>query len=113
MGMKIEIGTGNMEYFDFKCPYCKSGDIDLRPLGKSYTYRKDNDNTDIVDPYIRKQLDNIPYIGNILLNSSKEELLLECNKCHISSYVNDQIQRKDMIKYLKKNNIEPVLNLRR
>lgn len=109
--MKIDTTVEELEYFDFKSPYTGSNNIELRPIGYSYTYRKDNDNSDLKNAVLREGYNKVPYIGKLLLNISHKEILAVCKDTNVAFSINKPIQRIDMMAYLRRNDMEPVMRL--
>ena len=107
--MKIEEQV--LEPFTFECEYCHSKEIDIKPLGQTYTYRKNNDNSDIKDEKIKKMYDKVKYIGNVLMESKIEDMLVTCKKCGTSFTPKKQIIRTELAAFLRKKGIEPIMKL--
>jgi hypothetical protein len=106
--MKINTEIDEVKYFNFKSPYSGSTNIELTPLGVSFTRRKNNNNEDIKNESGRKLYNSIPYIGNVLIQCINHEVIgtdLDLNK---SFSINDPIRREDMRRFLKEKGIEPI-----
>jgi hypothetical protein len=111
MSMKIENNAEDVEYFNFKSPFTGTSNIDIHPIGMTYTYRKVNDNSDIKNEMIRNAYNKVPYIGALLLKISNTEMVGTCKDTNISFNINKPINRSDMLRYLKEKDMEPPMRL--
>ena len=98
------------EYFDFKCPSCKSdgmkkGTFNLIPTG--IPYKPDLiDNSDIKNKTVRKYYDSLPYLKEALLMALQKDshnIVVQCNVCKNRSGVYDNIKSSDMKKWITRN----------
>jgi len=88
--------------FDFKCPHCKSQDIDMRSL--KIEYRPDTiDNSDL-NHFVGKEaerLNHLPTIGSSILMSDSTDLIVACNNCKIASRIDGDIDKRELRKWVK------------
>lgn len=90
--------------FDFKCPNCKSKDIDISPL--DICYRKEIiSNEDIKNEKVRKYYDNLPTIQEALLIMSNKDtysLLCHCKACKETERIGDKVVMGPLRRWIKK-----------
>jgi len=96
------INTENLRYFDFKCPYCQSQDIEMRSL--KHEYKPDETNNEdlkLISIFEAERLDRVFTLGSTIVNSDRTELICRCNKCNIGFRIDDELQKKDLRKWVK------------
>jgi hypothetical protein len=98
--MDENLNIVNKKNFDFKCPECNSNNIKLISLKNSF--RPDNlTNNDILTSYEKNRLNSLPTEFDAILRTDKEDLLVCCKECDISSRIKDVLIRNDLRKWLK------------
>ena len=113
MAQKIEERAEGIEYYNFKSPFSGTDNIDLKPLNVSFSLRKENDNSDLKDEKMKSMYDKIEYIGNVLIKLNHRDILGVCKDTGIAFSIEQPILRSDMLEFLKKRGIEPIMRLNR
>ncbi len=101
--------------FDINCPKCNAGSESLHPSPINISYKpyefingsifpminKDLHGVLFFDVDIGRKLDRLPTIRDALLDSKKEDILLECDRCDTCSRVPDDILYEDLRRFIK------------
>jgi len=104
-GVKMSelVDRESIEFFDFKCPYCDSENIDIRSL--LHSYRPDLvDSSDLraIAPKEANRLGSLPTLKESILMTDEENLVVCCKDCNIASRVDKHIDRVSLRRWLKK-----------
>jgi len=103
------VATNCKEFFKFICPDCQSKNIDLRSL--KYANRPDIiDNSDLPKKEAVR-LNHLLTLKESIMKTEKEDLLVCCNNCKMANRIKEDILRKDLRKWLRKNYGQTILCL--
>lgn len=89
------------DLFDFKCPYCKSNNIRIRPVDISWLDSEDN--SDIENEWLRNRLNKLKPLDVLLKEAPSESLLGFCRDCNIAFGINGTIDCRTMASWIKRN----------
>lgn len=89
------------EQFEFKCPYCNSTNIDMRPLGKSYVFERVGMSENL-GKSVSDKLSEVPVIADLLIKTDTENILACCEDCNISFTPTGKIVVSKLRSWIKK-----------
>lgn len=101
---KLQGLKGEESLFDFKCQYCKSGNVHLEAM--DVVFRAAVENNDIKNNKIREYLDSLPTIQESLIiaaNRDKGNVMCFCKSCKQYSRVLHKINIQDLRKWIRNN----------
>lgn len=89
------------DLFNFRCPYCKSDNIEIKPIGVSWLDNEDN--SDIENVWLRNHLSRLKPLDVLLKETPSENLLGYCRNCKIAFRINGTIDSRTLASWIRHN----------